>query len=90
MIFKIGTACTFAKYLEELFLCKIGEENSYDVKALINASRWWRLEDGVGKFGSFKHCWTQLDVQSRYSFDRVNNGIDNVSTKWRGLAPPTH
>jgi hypothetical protein len=66
------------------------ENATYDVNALINASRWWRFGDGVGKFGSFKHCWTQLDVQSIYNFDRVNNGNANVSTKWRGLAPPTH
>jgi hypothetical protein len=63
---------------------------TYDVNALINASRWWRLGDGVGKFGSFKHCWTQFDVQSIYNFDRVNNGNDRVSTKFRGLAPPIH
>ena len=63
---------------------------TYEVNAFIRASRWCRFGDGVGKFGSLRHCWTQAKVQSIYNFDRVNRGKDNVSTKWRGLAPPTH
>ena len=54
---------------------------TYDVNALIKASRCCRLGDGVGKFGSFKHCCTQFVVQSIKNFDRENNGNDNVSTK---------
>jgi len=70
---------------------KKNANETYEVVIIfINASRCWRCADADGKFGSFKHCWTQWLVQVRYVLESVYSGNDKCSIECFGLAPPMH